>query len=73
MLNHTGRSNGYIYANYPDADLRTFLANVTVGEESPQSVRQRQPHLTFTYARDIAGDSMLRGSGAALKSRSGPA
>lgn len=34
VLNHTGRSNGYIYANCPDPDLRPVLANVIWDEES---------------------------------------
>lgn len=33
LLNHTGRSNGYIYANCPDPDVRMWLANVVADEE----------------------------------------
>lgn len=33
LLNHTGRSNGYIYANCPDPDIRPMLANVVADEE----------------------------------------
>jgi pyrroloquinoline quinone (PQQ) biosynthesis protein C len=34
VLNHTGRSNGFIYANCADPDLRPILANVIADEET---------------------------------------
>lgn len=34
-MNHAARIGGCIYANCPDPDLRTFLADVTVAEEFP--------------------------------------
>jgi pyrroloquinoline quinone (PQQ) biosynthesis protein C len=61
MLNHTGRSNGYIYANCPDPVLRTFLANVIVDEESSTqcgSDSHINLHAKFCRAIGISNDEL---------------
>jgi pyrroloquinoline quinone (PQQ) biosynthesis protein C len=63
MLNHTGRSNGFIYANCPDPELRAHLADVIADEElSTQcgSDSHLNLHAKFCRALGISDEELRR-------------